>query len=55
VKGRELARCRKWLGMTSELIRERLDTTELIKKLTGVDIHICPVCGAALIRAAPDI
>ena len=55
VKGRELARCRKWLGMTSELIREKLDTTELIKKLTGIDIHICPVCGAALIRAAPDI
>jgi hypothetical protein len=53
VKGRELVLCRKLLGMMAEIIRERPDTVELIKKLTGIDIHVCPICGSALIRAAP--
>jgi len=54
VKGRELIHCFKLLGLEPEIIRERPDTAELIKRLTGVDIYICPCCGSALIRASPD-
>ncbi|MCL2254849.1 MAG: IS91 family transposase [Lachnospiraceae bacterium] len=53
VKGRELTLCFKILGLTVFVCGEPVGTAELIKMLTGIDIHICPVCGSGLARAAP--
>jgi hypothetical protein len=60
VKGVKLALCRKLLFKTLPNIPEPLSTAELIQKLTGVDITVCPVCGSPLYsiqlcRASPDL
>lgn len=53
-KNQKLALCRKLLHMKQAADhREKLSTTELIKQLIGIDITLCPVCGASLTRAAP--
>jgi len=54
VKKKELGLCRKLLGLLPVIIYEKLETAELIKQLTGIDIYICPVCESELIRAPPS-
>ena len=55
VKGKKLFLCKKLLGMNNLLKpSKKLDTAELIQMLTGVDVTLCPICGAKLTRASPD-
>jgi hypothetical protein len=55
VKKVKLRLCRLLTGVTSSLASiNKITTLELIKKLTGIDVSICPVCGNTLARAAPE-
>ena len=54
VKRKELELCRRLLGISTVVNHVPLESAELIEKLTGVNILICPRCGAELIRAPPD-
>jgi len=51
VKTRKLALCFQLLKCLP-VDRIKLSTIELIKKLTGVDITVCPICGSPLSKAA---
>jgi hypothetical protein len=53
VKGKKLTLCKKLLNSPVQGKFEMLSTVELIQKLTGVDITVCPVCGSPLCRASP--
>ena len=55
VKKKKLALCRKLIGAKEfEELKEKLTTIELIKKLTGKDISVCPICGGSLTRRPLD-
>jgi len=55
IKGKKLTLCKKLLGAKNLLTpKEKLNTVELIKMLTGLDVTLCPVCGAKLSRASPN-
>ena len=53
VKAKRLTLCRRLLNQLLIVDYEPLSTIELIQKLTGIDITLCPVCGTALCRASP--
>lgn len=55
VKKKKLQLCRSLLKIMFTTPKEKLSTLELIKELTGVDISVCPVCGAILSRASPEV
>jgi hypothetical protein len=60
VKSVKLELCRKLLFKVPPTIQEPLSAAELIQKLTGIDITVCPVCGSPLFsiqlcRASPDL
>ncbi len=45
-KRADLGQCRKLLGMKVQLLKqEKSSVAELMLKLTGKDIHLCPFCG----------
>ena len=54
VKGKKLALCKKLLNVPPQDTTKALSTAELIQKLTGIDIAVCPVCGCPLSRASPE-
>jgi hypothetical protein len=51
VKGVKLAMCMRLLYTTLPVTPTPLSTAELIKKLIGIDITVCPVCGSSLYRS----
>ena len=53
VKRNRLTLCRRLLNQPLVVEYKPLSTIELIQKLTGIDITLCPVCGSALCRASP--
>ena len=55
VKSVKLALCRRLLFKIVPSASLPLSTVELILKLTGIDITICPVCGSPLSRASPGL
>jgi hypothetical protein len=52
VKGKKLTLCKCLLNIP-QIVFEILSTAELIQKLTGIDITVCPACGSSLCRASP--
>jgi len=54
VKSDKLSLCAKLLSFILTE-KDELSIVELIEKLTGIDITICPVCGKALSRVSPVI
>ena len=54
VKTAKIALCDELLRF-SRIYQPQLTTVDLIQKLTGIDITRCPVCGAVLARAAPNL
>lgn len=54
-KKKKLRLCKKLTGAKLTLPKEKLSTVDLIKKLTGRDITLCPCCGSPLCRASPGI
>lgn len=56
VKKIKLALCKKLTGVkSSDLPTARLSAVELMVKLTGIDITLCPCCGSTLSRASPRL
>lgn len=56
VKKKNLNLCHKLTNSAYDIDSvEKLTTIELIKKLTGRDISICPICGCTLSRASPYV
>jgi predicted Zn-ribbon and HTH transcriptional regulator len=55
VKSVKLALCQKQLFKMIPDKPEPLSTIELIQKLTGIDITVCPICGSPLCRASPGV
>lgn len=54
-KQKKLALCQKLLRVKQAVLPVgKMDTIELIKQLTGIDITLCPICGSKLTRASPD-
>ena len=53
---RKLKRCRELLGgrPTPEPVGAE-NAADLLKRLTGVDVHQCPVCGLGQMRRQPDL
>jgi hypothetical protein len=54
VKAKKLGLCRELLNVSPQVTVIAIATIELIEKLTGVDITVCPQCGLSLSRASPD-
>lgn len=53
---RKLKRCRELLGVGAELeplVAE--NAADLLKRLTGVDVHQCPVCGLGQMRRKQEL
>lgn len=55
IKSKKLGLCRELLNLPPLVAGITISTVELIYKLTGVDITVCPVCGLPLSRAAPAL
>ena len=55
VKAKKLEKCRELLNVVEWVANVVLSTVELIQKLTGVDVTICPVCGLTLSREPPEL
>jgi hypothetical protein len=55
VKAKKLGFCRELLNVPQQIAAVVISVVELIEKLTGVDVTICPVCGLPLSRAAPEL
>jgi len=53
VKTKKLGLCRELLNIAPQVAAIIISTVELIEKLTGVDITVCPKCGLSLSRASP--
>ena len=54
VKSVKLALCKKLMNLPCIVLSAVLSVVELMFKLTGKDISLCPNCGSKLARAAPD-
>jgi len=54
VKAKKLKLCRESLNIPHQAVAIAITTEQLIQKLTGIDITICPVCGLPLNRASPN-
>jgi hypothetical protein len=54
VKKEKLSLCKKLTSCNVYAKNVKPDTIELIKRLTGIDITLCPVCGSMLTRASPE-
>jgi hypothetical protein len=54
VKAKKLGICRAFLNVPPQVAIIAITTIELIEKLTGVDITVCPQCGLSQSRASPD-
>ena len=55
VKKKKLALCKKLTDTKPQPPKVKLSTTDLMKKLTGRDITLCPHCGGNLIRDSPFV
>jgi hypothetical protein len=53
VKKHKLALCKKLTGVEQSIPKVVLSAVELMLKLTGRDISLCPHCGGKLARASP--
>lgn len=52
-KKKKLTLCKRLLKVKLLPPKEKLSAVELMKKLTGRDISLCPSCGSPLARASP--
>ena len=51
----KIARCRKLLGAPTPERREPESPIELLQRLAGIDITLCPVCGKGHLQLLGDI
>lgn len=54
VKREKLTLCKKLTECKVYLPNVNPDAIELIKRITGIDITLCPICGSRLTRASPE-
>ena len=51
----KIARCRELLGAATPKPREKESPIELLQRLAGIDITLCPVCGKGHLQLLGDI